>query len=194
VCQETLGVLLGPSSSPENVVRAARAHAAVCPSCSAALDDPGAAGRVLATVLPSEPVGQGAHGSLLRALLGGLSGVQLAVAAPWLFGHNVAGFLGRAAGEHLTRDGALGLVAAAVGLTVATRPRTALGLRYVVLAVVVMQLVAGAVDEHDALVALHFEAAHALVAAIAVLVVAVSLPARLRLAPRRPPPARLHRT
>jgi hypothetical protein len=85
-------------------------------------------------------------------------------------------------------------VAAAVGLTVATRPRTALGLRYVVLAVVVMQLVAGAVDEHDALVALHFEAAHALVAAIAVLVVAVSLPARLRLAPRRPPPARLHRT
>ena len=114
----------------------------------------------------------------LRAALGALAVVQAGLGLPWLFGLNPLG--GAVDESHLTRDGALGLVAAAAGLLAARQPRTARPLFIVCLAVQVMHLLAGISDRTGNQVGGPFEIVHVLTAAVTLFVGLVAFWPQLR--------------
>jgi hypothetical protein len=200
-CAESLAVLLDARSggTPDaEALRRAHAHAAACPECAAALEDTDAPRRVQARFARCP----GRAPRTLVAPLAVLSFVQLAIAVPWLFGHNPIGVAGHAASEHLVRDGTIGFVIAIAGLIAAFDPARARTLCLVSLAALAIQLSAGLFDEHDHRVNVHFELTHLLAIAIVVLVALVARrapygPARTEPRPRlrpvgrqqRPPPA-----
>ncbi len=94
--------------------------------------------------------------------------MQGALSIPWAFGRNPIGtVLGDVAPQHLTRDGTLGVLIAVAGVVTAWRPRYAFAMLGVCAAIVILQLGAGAVDEHTSAVALHFELVHVLAIGIA---------------------------
>lgn len=110
-------------------------------------------------------------------ILGCFAVAQLIVAGPWLFGatlvpaHHVSM-------AHLTRDGALGLVIASLGLLVAWRPRYWLAATVVGSLVLTLQVVAGVVDDRDRYVSGVFELMHLLIVAIMMLIAFVSTSSR----------------
>lgn len=187
-CRSAMTVLLGdPGAVGDRELQEARSHAARCPRCASALDDPGAAQRVLA--------GLGAHRPSrrpwLRPALTGLSLVQLVVGVPWLFGASgVTTLLAEPSTAHLARDGALGIAVGTAGMAVALRPRFARPMLAVCLAVLAMHLVAGAVDERAGDVPLHFELAHLPALAVISLVALSSVPERVVARRERPAPLR----
>jgi hypothetical protein len=103
-----------------------------------------------------------------------LSVLQLVIALPWLFGHNLVGLVGHASSDHLVRDGAIGVVIAIAGLIAcydATRART---LCLVCVAALVLQLSAGLLDEHERHVSFDFELTHLLAIAIVILLALIA--------------------
>jgi hypothetical protein len=172
-CAESLAVLLDARSggTPNaGVLRRAHAHAAVCPECAAVLEDTDASRRVQARFARCP----GRAPRALVAPLVVLSFVQLAIAVPWLFGHNPIGAVGHAASEHLVRDGAIGFVIAIAGLIAAFDAARARTLCLVSIAALAIQLSAGLFDERDHRVTVHFELTHLLAIAIVVLVALIA--------------------
>jgi hypothetical protein len=100
--------------------------------------------------------------------------VQLAIAVPWLFGHNPVAVVGHAASDHLVRDGTIGFVIAIAGLIAAYDPARARTLCIVCLTALAIQLSAGLFDEHDHHVTVHFELTHLLAIAIVALVALIA--------------------
>jgi hypothetical protein len=115
-----------------------------------------------------------------------LSLLQLAVALPWLFGHNPISVVGHAASDHLVRDGAIGVVIAIAGLIATYDPARARTLFLISTAALAVQLTAGLIDEHERHVSFDFELTHLL---------AITIVALLGLIARRAPygPARPQR-
>ncbi len=160
--------------------RRAQAHAATCPDCASALDDPGAAERALAALGSIRP----APAPVLRAALAGLSAGQLALAALWLFGASPIG--DHVEASHLTRDGALGLAIATAGAVAAWRPRYAVACLAMSMTAVVAQVAAIVVDEHAHRVYFAHELVHAVVLVIIALVALSGRAPRAAAAPRPP--------
>jgi hypothetical protein len=151
-------------------VRRANAHVAVCPECAAALDDTDAPRRVEARF--ARHPGRAPRTLVVPLVV--LSLVQLAIAVPWLFGHNPVGVVGHAASEHLVRDGTIGFVIAIAGFIAAYDPGRARTLCLVCIAALAIQLSAGLFDEHDHHVTVHFELTHLLAIAIVALVALIA--------------------
>ena len=98
-------------------MRQARSHAARCPHCADACAvglSPAAAGEFKRW--------RSELNVPLRLALLLVAFTQFVLAIPWLFGRSLLPDA-HVAASHLTRDGALGLVIAAVGLLVVWRPR-----------------------------------------------------------------------
>ena len=113
----------------------------------------------------------------LRVALVVLALAQIVVASPWLFGASIIPDQNVAL-EHLTRDGALGLVIATAALLVVWRPRYALAATVVGSMVFVAQFAAGLVDNQDRYVNAVFELTHLLVFAILALLALAATVAR----------------
>jgi hypothetical protein len=167
-CAESLAVLLdaGSGGTPDTeALRRAQAHAATCPHCSSALDDTDAPRRIQTRFARRSDRAPRA----LTAPLIAFSALQLAIALPWLFGHNPIGIVGHAASDHLVRDGAIGVVIAIAGLIGSYDPTRARTLCLISAAALVLQLSAGLLDEHEHHVSFDFELTHLLAIAIVVL-------------------------
>ena len=152
--------------------RTARRHVASCPSCSSVIDDTPSAERVLASLVAHRPPNH----PLLRATLGVLAALQIALALPWLFDMNPVAFLANnVASEHLTRDGAIGVIVGVAGLTTALRTRHALAMLVTGLAAIGMQVLSFAIDENHDRVHPLFEVSHLLVPIILALIAVFAL-------------------
>ena len=119
-CERALLTLMGdPGDDPRNAVLAARQHVGRCPHCSAAYDRANPEARRLGLVA-------GRRSELAASLRVGLLAIsvaQLVLAVPWLVGRSLLPD-SHVAVSHLTRDGALGLVIASLGLVTVWRPRS----------------------------------------------------------------------
>jgi len=163
------------ATSPE--LRAARRHIESCPICASLVDDADAPAQILAELAAHRPP----RTPLLRYALGVLAVAQTALALPWLFDVNPLGFLAdHVASEHLTRDGAIGVIVGVAGLTTALRPRHALAMLVMAAAAIGMQVLSFAIDENHDRVHPLFEVSHALVPIIVALIAVFAL--------RRPAP------
>ncbi len=173
-CGDALAVLLeDPEQQAGADVSRARAHATVCPRCAVAFDDPDASRRVLASLARA----RSSSSLVLRLGLVVLAVAQVVVASPWLFGASIVPDQ-HVAVAHLTRDGALGLIIAALALLVAWRPRYALSATLIGSIVFVTQFAAGFVDNQDRYVNPTFELTHLLVLAILALLAFATSAAR----------------
>ena len=121
-----------------------------------------------------------------RIVLLVLSSFQLALALPWLFGDRGLWTGGDATPEHLTRDGALGLIFALAGLAVAQSPKRAWFALPLVLVLTCIQTFFGVFDHRHANAVVGFELVHLLGAAIGVSVALFVKPSPRR-KPRRSP-------
>jgi hypothetical protein len=157
--------------------RAARRHIEMCPICASLVDDAIEPEQILAALAAHRPP----HKPVLRIALGVIAAVQCAIAVPWLFGVNPLGFMAdHVASEHLTRDGAIGVVVGVAGLTTALVTRHGLAMLVMGAAAIGMQLLSFAIDEdHDRVHPL-FELSHLLVPVILALIAVFAL--------RRPSP------
>jgi len=102
-----------------------------------------------------------------RLLLAALSAIQLFLAIPWLFGSSPL-FGAETADMHLTRDGALGIIFALSGLSVAWRTRLAFFALPLVFVLMIMQTAFAFIDYFAEHVTSGFEGVHLLSAAIGV--------------------------
>lgn len=84
---------------------------------------------------------------VLLACLAVLGVIQLVLVVPWLVGADPFGLLGSSATDHLTRDGALGLVVAIAALLTAWRPRWAVPCFVIASLALIAQTVAGVIDD-----------------------------------------------
>jgi len=179
-CEQALIVLADDTDehSRDEWVRA-RLHASRCPRCHSVYDvqlDEAVLARLNPpAVMPS-----------LRFGLAIVAAIQLVVAVPWLFGHS---FVPDAHVEvaHLTRDGALGIVIAALGLLTAWRPRYVHSALLMGLVVFVAQFIAGFVDHMSDAVTGSFELIHLLVVVILIAMSAVAVSLARRATPRNEP-------
>jgi hypothetical protein len=106
-----------------------------------------------------------------RVTLGIVCALVAGVSIPMMVAVNpFSSVIGTASNEHLTRDGALGLLAATAGALTAWRPRWAAAMTGCCVAVLGLQLVGGVHDGHDNGVTVRFEAIHVAVLVIAGLV------------------------
>jgi uncharacterized protein (DUF983 family) len=166
--------------------RRALAHQQTCPHCASEKSlvdmlstltnseatDLSAADRVHAQLSTKRP-------TVTLAIVGALivgSALQAAIALPWLVGANpFSHIVGVASDEHLTRDGAIGVVISVAGFVVAWRPRYAFAMLALVAATTGMQILGGFVDAPEHTSGIPFEFVHAIVLAIALLIVLVAL-------------------
>jgi hypothetical protein len=88
------------------------------------------------------------------------------------------------ASEHLTRDGAIGVIVGVAGLTTALRTRHALAMLVTGCAAIGMQVLSFAIDENHDRVHPLFEVSHALVPIILALIAVFAM---RRAAPVEPP-------
>jgi hypothetical protein len=187
-CAQALAILATDSHPSRDERAQARAHANGCPRCRAIYDTGG----------DEELLRRFDRSSLqpaawLRIGLAVIASVQLVLAAPWLFGHNIIPDPDVTV-AHLTRDGALGLVIAGLGLLTAWRPRYVHSTLFVGVLVLILQVISGLTD-HDATAASgSFELIHLLVLLIVGAMFAVAIDVRRRATPRRrAPTSRLER-
>jgi hypothetical protein len=179
-CEQALIVLAGETEEHDRDERVlARLHASRCPRCSnaynAELDEALLARFTRPTVMPS-----------LRFGLAVIAAIQFVVAVPWLFGHSVVPDA-HVEVAHLTRDGALGLVIATLGLLTAWRPRYVNGALLMGLVVFVAQFIAGFVDHMSDKVTGSFELIHVVVVLILIAMSAVAVSSARRATPRNEP-------
>ena len=119
--------------------------------------------------------------TLGRAFLGLLGAFQLFLALPWLFGSTMFGSTSLSANSaHLSRDGALGFMFAAIAIAVAVSPRLAVFALPVALLLIILQMVTGFVDHANDDVLASFETIHTLGAVIGASIAVLSFPKRVR--------------
>ncbi|MDQ1479697.1 MAG: hypothetical protein QOI44_558 [Actinomycetota bacterium] len=189
-CRRALAVLMAEADEhPRAEVLAARHHASRCPRCSSAYDpaDPTAAALGVFAV-PGEETAP-----ILRVGLVAVAVTQLVFAIPWIVGKSLLPD-SHVAVSHLTRDGALGLVIAALGLITVWQPRYAHATRLMGFLVLGLQLAAGIDDRQAHLVSGVFEIVHLPVVLIVFGLCAIAADVARRATPRATPRSRvLHR-
>ena len=186
-CERALMTLIGDAGDePRDAVVAARQHAGRCPRCSAAYDVADPRARSVGALVRK----RGEPAAALRVGLLGISVAQLVLAIPWLVGRSLLPD-SHVAVSHLTRDGALGLVIAALGLVTVWRPRYVHGTRLIGLIVLGLQLVTGVADQQMSSVSADFEVVHFLVVIIVLGLFAVAADLARRATPRFEPRLRV---
>ena len=161
--------------------RRATAHQSSCVACSSLNDVDMRLKRLVGNTETSTlPIALAAHRPRIskptRILLAVAALVQATIAGPWLIGLNpLSSLLGRATPEHLTRDGALGMVIAVAGVVTVWRARYSFAMLGLCGAVVLMQTLGTLVDGHDGDVGVSFEKVHAIALAIVGLVVLTAM-------------------
>ncbi len=182
-CQHALTVLVGDAEQqPRDEVLRAQLHASRCPRCGSANDPVAPVDPVLHLVAPHEPVPAAA----LRTGLALIAITQLVVAIPWLVGKSLIPD-SHVAISHLTRDGALGYVVAALGLVTAWRPRYAHSMMIMGLFVCAVQVIAGLADTRTGSVSSSFEAVHVLLPMIVLGICGIAADTARRATPSREP-------
>jgi hypothetical protein len=194
-CGRALMILIGEAGDdPRADLVAARLHASRCPHCNAVYDPaPPDTGT-----LPVDAEHERGAATTLRVALFAIAVAQLVLAIPWLFGTSLLPD-SHVAVAHLTRDGALGLVIASLGLVTAWRPRYVHSTRLIGLLVLGLQLVAGLADREMRSVRASFEVVHLIVVLIVLGLFAVAADRARRATPHatarfrvlRTPPRRL---
>lgn len=158
-CERALFILMADTADHTRDERVgARSHASRCPRCSSIYDSDEAVAPTIGRGPPESPAS-------LRIGLAVVAAIQLVLAVPWLFGHSLVPDA-HVEVSHLTRDGALGLVIAGLGLVTAWRPRYVNSAMLIGLVVFAAQLVAGLVDHEADAVTGSFELIHLLVVVI----------------------------
>jgi len=157
-CSRALLLLAGAKARDGREFARARRHADTCPRCGGAYSTEDAFAENVALRRPQSA-------PQLRVSLLAVAAAQLVVALPWLVGKS---FLPDAhvAVSHLTRDGALGVVIAALGGLTAWRPRYVHATMAMGLLVFAAQLVGGLTDRSTSAVSAPFELVHSLVVLI----------------------------
>lgn len=183
-CRQALAILLGAVDASASEARQARLHARGCPRCSAAYDPAGDA-HAMAYRRPETA-------AVLRIGLLAIALTQLVFAVPWLVGHSMLPDA-HVAVAHLTRDGALGLVIAALGLVTAWRPRYVHGTMIIGLCVFATQIVAGVADQQTSSVSAAFEVVHLLLVIIVFGMFVVAADVARRATPSLEPRSRILR-
>jgi uncharacterized membrane protein len=179
-CPQALTILIAETDEhPRAEMLAARRHASRCPRCSAAYDptDPDIDTADIFVLCGREAA------TSLRVGLSLISIAQLVFAVPWLFGSSLLPD-SHVAVSHLTRDGALGLVIAALGLVTVGRPRYAHATRVMGFVVLGLQLVTGLADHDMHMVTGAFEIVHLLVVLIVAGLCSVAVDVANRATPR----------
>ena len=172
---------LGNPGADELARRRASAHQSRCVACSSTNDLDRHLQQLLGKIeMPTPGTTLLANRPLLskptRILLAVAALVQATVAGPWLLGVNqFSSLLGRATPEHLTRDGALGMVVAVAGAITVWRARYSFAMLGLCAAVVLMQTLGTLVDGHDGDVGISFEKVHVIALAIVGLVVLTAM-------------------
>jgi len=158
-CGRALTILLSdPDERDRDELRHARLHASRCPRCSSAYA-PADHGAGALRHLPGRGV---EPATPLRVGLVVIAVTQLVFAIPWLVGRSLLPDA-HVAVSHLTRDGALGIVIAALGFVTAWRPRYVHSTMIIGLLVFTAQIVGGLADQQTSSVSVSFEIVHALV-------------------------------
>jgi len=179
-CAGALAILIAEAGAyPREVTLAARSHASRCPRCSAAYDpaDPDIGAPENYRAWNRETA------TSLRVGLLVISIAQLVFALPWLVGKSLLPDA-HVAVSHLTRDGALGLVIAALGLITVWRPRYVHATAVMGFVVLGLQLVAGLADHDRHMVTGTFEFVHLLVVIIVAGLCCVAVDVARRATPR----------
>ncbi len=186
-CERALFVLIGQADGDaHHEVKAARLHASRCPRCHTAYDPSLPAAVTLGAT-------RGARPELAASLRFGLFAIalaQLVLAIPWLVGKSLLPD-SHVAVSHLTRDGALGLMIATLGLVTVWRPRYVNSTRLIGIVVLGLQLVAGLADQQMSSVSASFEVVHFLVVIIVLGLFAVAADLARRATPRAQPRSRV---
>lgn len=159
--------------APADDMVAARQHLLHCPLCASETADDFDEEAIY------EINSRRQSSSLIRRVLLVVSAIQTLIALPWIFG---VAFLWVGESEssiaHITRDGVIGFVIGAMGLSVALRP----ALAYFAISVcgiqVAIQIVTIAFDVVDNDVSPTFELLHLLALLILLLVIRVAFPRR----------------
>jgi hypothetical protein len=186
-CQRALAVLMAEADEhPRPEVLAARHHASRCPRCSSAYDpvDANIAALGVLAVRDKETA------PIFRVGLMAVAATQLVFAIPWIVGKSLLPD-SHVAVSHLTRDGALGLVIAALGLVTVWRPRYAHATRLMAFLVLGLQLAAGLDDRQAHLVSGVFEIVHLPVVLIVFALCAIAADITRRATPRAEPKSRV---
>jgi hypothetical protein len=181
-CREALAVILGAVDASPAQVRDARRHAALCPRCHGAYD-PADDGRTRFRPPPETAVA-------LRIALVAIALTQLVFAIPWVVGHSMLPDANVAV-SHLTRDGALGLMIAALGLVTAWRPRYVHSTMIIGMCVFATQVLAGLADQQTSSVSMSFELVHLLLVIIVFGLFVVAADVARRATPRAEPQSRV---
>jgi len=183
-CRQALMVLIGePDNTAGDDLRAARLHTSRCPRCNAVYRPSDAA--ILGTDSGHPP----AVTTSLRLGLLAVAVVQLVLAIPWLVGksllpdHHVAV-------AHLTRDGALGLMIAALALVTVWRPRYVHSTKLIALVVLALQIGGALADREMLNLNTTFELVHLLVITIVVGLYATAADLNRRATPHALPKSR----
>jgi bacteriorhodopsin len=157
--------------APADDVTAARQHLLQCPLCASETADD------LDEHAINEINGRRVSSNLILRTLLVVSTIQALIALPWIFG---VAFLWIGDSEdsigHVTRDGVIGFVIGAVGISVALRPALAYFAISVCAIQVVIQIVTITFDVVDNDVAPTFELLHLLALCILLLVIRVAFP------------------
>jgi hypothetical protein len=190
-CERALVVLIGgvedkPRARDE--VIAARLHATRCPHCNSVYDPADADAGDAQTGPATAPRVELA--APLRIGLFTIALAQLVLAIPWLVGKSLLPD-SHVAVSHLTRDGALGLMIATLGLVTVWRPRYVHSTRIIGIVVLGLQLVAGLADQQMSSVSASFEVVHFLVVIIVLGLFAVAADLARRATPRAQPRSRV---
>ncbi len=169
-CQRAREIVL-MDLAPADDVTAARQHLLQCPLCASETADD------LDEHAINEINGRRVSSNLILRTLLVVSTIQALIALPWIFG---VAFLWIGDSEdsigHVTRDGVIGFVIGAVGISVALRPALAYFAISVCAIQVVIQIVTITFDVVDNDVAPTFELLHLLALCILLLVIRVAFP------------------
>lgn len=188
-CAQALTLLIdepGDEKRDERLI--ARLHASQCPKCSGAYDPAHPQADALCAVVTRRT----RPSTTLRTILWTISVTQLVLAIPWLVGKSLLPD-SHVSVSHLTRDGALGIVIAALGLVTVWRPRYVHGTRLIGIVVLGLQLVAGIADQQMSSISASFEVVHFLVVIIVLGLFAVAADLARRATPSaKPRPRALH--
>ena len=169
-CQRAREIVL-MDLAPADDVSAARQHLLQCPLCASDTADDfdkQAINEINNRLQPN---------TVVQRLLLVVSTIQALIALPWIFG---VAFLWIGNSEdsigHVTRDGVIGFVIGAVGISVALRPALAYFAISVCAIQVIIQIVTITFDVVDNDVAPTFELLHLLALLILMLVIRVAFP------------------
>lgn len=173
-CKRARALVLQPLADSQELA-IARQHLLECPLCASDTADDMVNSISTRIDVLRQP------GGMLRLSLLIVSGLQVFLALPWIFGSTpLWGPRSDTSMAHLTRDGVIGLVLGLAGVAVALTPRLAYFALSICGLLVTLQTVAFVTDRLNSTAHPIFETIHVLAVIISVLVLVIAFPRRTR--------------